>query len=104
VHGGAESARAAESGGGGAGNSSSSGYGERGAGGSNVANMGRKVDIDDLIDAKVVAELIGLSHRNGVYTYRTRHQDFPAPIVTHGRCYMWHRGDIRRWIKTRSKR
>jgi predicted DNA-binding transcriptional regulator AlpA len=65
--------------------------------------MGRRVDVDDLIDAKVVAEMIGLSHRNGVYTYRTRHPDFPAPIVTHGRCYMWHRPDIRRWMRSRGK-
>ena len=66
--------------------------------------MGRRVDLDDLIDAGGVAELIGLTHRNNVYSYRRKYPDFPAPVITHGRCYMWHRGDIRRWIKTRSKR
>jgi predicted DNA-binding transcriptional regulator AlpA len=66
--------------------------------------MGRRVDIDDLIDAAGVATELGLSQRNSVYVYRSRHPDFPQPVVTHGRCYLWHRGDIRRWIKTRSKR
>ena len=61
--------------------------------------MGRKVDVDDIINAAEVADLIGLSHRNGVYQYRHRHPDFPAPLITHGRCYMWHRGDIKRWIR-----
>ena len=67
----------------------------------NVADMGRKVDVDDIINAGEVADIIGLSHRNGVYQYRHRHPDFPAPLITHGRCYMWHRGDIKRWIRAR---
>lgn len=65
--------------------------------------MGRRVDVDDLIDAKGVAEIIGLTHRNGVYTYRSRHPDFPQPVITHGRCYMWHRGDIARWMRKRKR-
>jgi predicted DNA-binding transcriptional regulator AlpA len=65
--------------------------------------MGRRVDIDDLIDAAGVALELGLSQRNSVYVYRRRHPDFPAPVITHGRCYMWHRGDIRRWIKGRKR-
>jgi hypothetical protein len=44
-----------------------------------------------------------LSNRNGVYTYRARHADFPEPVITHGRCYLWHRGDIRRWIRGRKR-
>jgi predicted DNA-binding transcriptional regulator AlpA len=65
--------------------------------------MGRRVDLDDLLDARAVADLIGLKNRNGVYTYRSRHADFPVPVLTHGRCYMWHRGDIRRWMKGRKR-
>ena len=65
--------------------------------------MGRKVDLDDLIDAKGVAKILGLSHRNGVYTYRSRHPDFPAPVLEHGRCYMWYRPDIARWMRKRKR-
>jgi predicted DNA-binding transcriptional regulator AlpA len=65
--------------------------------------MGRRVDLDDLLDAQAVADMIGLTHRNGVYTYRHRHADFPQPVITHGRCYMWHRSDIQRWMRSRGK-
>jgi len=66
--------------------------------------MGRRVDLDDIIDARGVADEIGLTHRNNVYAYRRKYPDFPEPVITHGRCYMWHRGDIRRWMRQRTKR
>jgi predicted DNA-binding transcriptional regulator AlpA len=66
--------------------------------------MGRRVDVDDLLDARGVADEIGLTHRNNVYKYRRDYPDFPQPLVTHGRCYLWHRPDIQRWIRSRGKR
>lgn len=61
----------------------------------------RRVYLDDIIDAQGVADLIGLTHRNGVYTYRTRYPDFPAPVLQHGRCLLWLRQDIIRWSALR---
>ncbi len=46
--------------------------------------MGRKVDVDDLLDVHAVAEFLGLSQRNAVSVYRRRYPDFPAPIVDFG--------------------
>lgn len=66
--------------------------------------MGRRVDLDDIIDAGDVAEMIGLSRRNSVYTYQKRHADFPKPVLEHGRCRHWLRPDIARWMKRRGKR
>ena len=63
--------------------------------------MGRKVDLDDLIDSAGVAELIGLSHRNSIRVYRTRYPDFPNPVVDMGagRCLLWLRADVDAWSK-----
>jgi hypothetical protein len=57
------------------------------------------VDPDDLMDAGGVAELLGLSQRPSVSTYRKRHADFPAPVVDMGagRCLLWLRADIEAW-------
>lgn len=51
----------------------------------------------NIIDAAGVAAVIGLAHRNNVYTYRRQYTNFPAPILTHGRCHMWYRPDIEAW-------
>jgi predicted DNA-binding transcriptional regulator AlpA len=63
--------------------------------------MGRKVDLDDIIDARGVADMIGLAHRNAVYLYRKRYPDFPPPVLVHGRCLLWLRPDIEAWRKGR---
>jgi hypothetical protein len=63
--------------------------------------MGRKVDIDDLLDASQVAELLGLKHRNAVSEYQRRYDDMPRPIVIRNseRTLLWHRHDIAMWAK-----
>lgn len=65
--------------------------------------MGRKVDVDDLIDTLGVAELLGLSHRNSVAVYRGRYADFPTPVVqlSGGRYPLWVRQDVEAWDKNR---
>jgi predicted DNA-binding transcriptional regulator AlpA len=63
----------------------------------------RRVRLKDIIDAHGVADVLGIS-ANSVYVYRKRHDDFPPPILVHGRCLMWHRGDITRWMRARAKR
>lgn len=56
-----------------------------------------------MVDAHGVAEMLGLSHRSSVSTYRHRHADFPAPVVDMGagRCLLWLRVDIEAWADTR---
>ena len=70
---------------------------------SNVAIVAAPIDPDDLIDAHSIAELLGLSHRSSVSTYRKRHADFPEPVVDMGagRCLLWLRADIEAWARTR---
>ncbi len=65
--------------------------------------MGRRIDVDDLIDAKQVAALLGLAQRNTVSLYQRRYTDMPKPVVDmgRGRCKMWLRTEIVAWNKAR---
>ena len=64
--------------------------------------MGRKVDVDDLVDTAAVAEIVGLSNPNGVSVYQQRYDDFPEPIISRGRCRLWLEADIVSWAAQRS--
>ena len=58
--------------------------------------MGRKVDVDDLIDTQDVARILGLAHRNTVSEYQARYEDMPRPVINlgHGRSKLWIRREI----------
>ncbi len=60
------------------------------------------VDTDDLIDARGIAELLGLSHPNSVSTYQRRYADMPRPIVDLGvgRPRLWSRVQIEDWMRS----
>ena len=64
--------------------------------------MGRKVDLDDLIDVGEVAELLGLAHKNSVTTYMRRYDDFPNPVIefASGKCRAWLKTDVVDWIES----
>ena len=63
--------------------------------------MARIVDLDDLIDATDVAELIGLTNPGGLPTYRARYDEFPDPVRKSrgGRCQLWLRPDVETWAR-----
>ncbi len=65
--------------------------------------MGHRVDVEDLIDARHVAELLRLSHGNTVSLYQRRYADMPRPVVDmgQGRCKLWLRSEIVAWRETR---
>jgi glutathione-regulated potassium-efflux system ancillary protein KefG len=62
--------------------------------------VGRKVDIDELVDARGVAEILGLSHPNTVSVYQHRHADMPGPALDLGerRVKLWLRSEIAAWV------
>lgn len=75
--------------------------------------MGRKIDVDDLLDANGVADLLGLAHRNTVSVYQHRYEDMPRPVREFGdrRTKLWLRSEIEQWMarqlaegRTRRKR
>jgi predicted DNA-binding transcriptional regulator AlpA len=61
--------------------------------------MSRKVDIDDLIDARGVAAELGLTHANTVSQYQRRYDDMPKPALDLGerRVKLWLRSEIKTW-------
>ena len=65
------------------------------------AGMGRKVDLDDLMDATDVANLIGVTNANVVGVYRRRYDNFPPPVWASrgGRCQLWVRADVEVWAR-----
>lgn len=68
--------------------------------------MTPRVDTEDLIDARGVAELLGLAHRNTVSVYQRRYPDMPRPIVDlgSGRAKLWLAPQIKRWSAARARR
>ena len=65
--------------------------------------MGRKVDVDELIDAQGVADMLGLAQRNTVSLYQRRYPGMPRPVVDlgKGRCKMWLRAEVQSWGELR---
>jgi predicted DNA-binding transcriptional regulator AlpA len=59
------------------------------------------IDTKDLIDARGVADILGLSAPNTVSVYQHRYPDMPRPVVNlgRGRCMLWLRPDIEQWAK-----
>ena len=65
--------------------------------------MVRMMDLDDLVDSRGVAEILGLAQHQSVSVYRRRYTDFPAPAVDmgSGRCLLWVRADVVKWAARR---
>ena len=59
--------------------------------------MGRKVDVDDIIGAAEVAEILGLSHSESVGTYGRRYRDFPEPMKVLKGSKIWSRAAVEGW-------
>ena len=66
--------------------------------------MGRRVDVDELLSAAEVAELLGFSMRQVVSIYARRYEDFPQPVVvkSNGHTQLWAREDIEEYRSHRA--
>jgi len=62
--------------------------------------MGRKVDVDDLVDATEIARRFGVARQSVVHDWRRRHADFPSPVFTSTRTRLWAWPDVRSWGKS----
>jgi glutathione-regulated potassium-efflux system ancillary protein KefG len=68
--------------------------------------MPRRVAVDELIDARDVAQILGLAHRNTVSEYLARYEDMPRAVVNlgRGRPMLWVRPEIERWAARHQQR
>jgi predicted DNA-binding transcriptional regulator AlpA len=66
--------------------------------------VGRRVDIEDLVDAHDVAGILGLTHRNTVSEYLAKYDEMPRPVINlgRGRPMLWLRPEIERWASKRA--
>ena len=65
-----------------------------------------QLSLDDLVDARGVAELLGLSQPNSVSTYQHRYSDMPRPVLDlgEGRCKLWLKQEVEAWTRLRQAR
>lgn len=68
--------------------------------------MSPLVRTEDLIDAREVAEILGLAQPNSVSLYQRRYPDMPRPILNLGpkRPMLWLRPEIEGWANSRGSR
>lgn len=64
--------------------------------------VGRRINVDDLIDSSEVAKLLGLGSLQAVAVYLSR-GPIPAAVVDREphRARLWLRQDINRWLSSR---
>lgn len=58
---------------------------------------------EDLIDARGVAEILGLAQPNSVSLYQRRYPDMPRPVINLGpkRSMLWLRPEVKAWAQRR---
>ena len=64
---------------------------------------GRRVRVDDIVGAKVIAERLGYACPQSISLLRHRDADFPDPIVRLGTAYGWAWTDIEAWAARKRK-
>ncbi len=61
--------------------------------------MGRKIDVEDLVGAAEIAELLGLAHSQSVHTWHRRYADFPSPVARLRQALVWYWPDVEAWAR-----
>jgi predicted DNA-binding transcriptional regulator AlpA len=61
------------------------------------------VRTEDLIDARGVAEILGLAQPNSVSLYQRRYPEMPRPVINLGskRSMLWLRPEVEAWAQRR---
>ena len=61
--------------------------------------MGRRVDVDDLLDAHEVAKLLGFASAQALSVNIQRGKKIPEPVYDRGqrKAKLWLRQDIEKW-------
>lgn len=59
--------------------------------------MGRRVDADELVGAAEIAARLGVKRLQVVHDWRRRHGEFPRPVATVSRTFIWYWPDVRQW-------
>lgn len=64
----------------------------------------RRARLGDLIDADMLADMLGLTSHRSVSALRSQGTPLPAPVAHIGRSPIWHRDDVTRWAEATGRR
>lgn len=62
-------------------------------------DVGRSVEVENLIEAQGIADRLGLKQRQTIDSWIDRHDDFPAPLGQWGRTRLWDWLEVEAWAK-----
>jgi predicted DNA-binding transcriptional regulator AlpA len=61
--------------------------------------VGRRLDVDQLVGARDIAERLGLKHPQHVHSYRANDETFPEPVAQVGPALVWYWPEVERWAR-----
>lgn len=64
-----------------------------------MADPDRLVRVGDLVGAAEIALRLGLKHPQSVSLLKRRHSDFPEPIMSLAKAFVWAWPDIAAWAR-----
>lgn len=64
-----------------------------------VDDMGRRIDVDNLVGAAEIAERCGVKRPQVVHDWRRRYDDFPEPVAQLRQALVWNWPEVERWAK-----
>ena len=64
-----------------------------------VDDMGRRIDVDQLVGAAEIAERCGAARPQVVHEWRRRYDDFPEPVAQLKQALVWNWPEVERWAK-----
>ena len=64
-----------------------------------LMRVGRRIDIDHLVDSAEIADRLGLTNQTTVNQWTRRHPDFPRPVKMLSRVGLWDWLEVERWAR-----
>jgi len=61
--------------------------------------VGRKVDVDELVGSREIAERLGSDRATYVHDLKRRHPDFPKPVAELSAGKVWAWSDVAAWAR-----
>ncbi len=65
--------------------------------------MGRKVEVELLVDAVEIAARLGVKRPQVIHDWRRRHEEFPQPVAQFGGVRVWLWPEIEEWARSTNR-
>jgi hypothetical protein len=64
-----------------------------------VDDMGRRIDVENLVGAAEIAERLDVARPQVVHEWRRRYRDFPEPVAQLKQALVWNWPEVERWAR-----